>query len=374
MVRDEIAQKNNKNKITRKDAERKVKSFIQNIHHFRDACLVNELVPPIEKVAIFDEAQRAWNKTQTSKFMEKKKGCDNFGMSEPEFLIGAMDRHQDWAVIICLVGGGQEINTGEAGISEWFLALKEKYPHWNVFISKNIKDSEYGLDSTENLLFGNPNITDIVELHLGVSIRSFRSEKLSSFVKTLLDNNIDEAKIAYEQIRDKYPILITRDINKAKQWLREKARGSERYGIVASSNSRRLKPYGLFSQLKIDASDWFLNSKDDIDASYFLEDIATEFDVQGLELDWVCVAWDADMQYQKDKWIYKIFRGKNWQNLSDTSKILYKKNAYRVLLTRARQGMVIFIPPGNDADKTHLSEFYNETFNLFKNIGISEIS
>ena len=373
LVRDELNKKTKTNKITRKDAERKVKAFIQIIHHFRDACLTNKTQPPIEKVAIFDEAQRAWNKTQTSYFMARKKGIDNFDMSEPEFLISAMNRHQDWAVIICLVGGGQEINVGEAGIREWFIALKEKYPHWNVYVSKNISDSEYGLGNEINSLFDNFKITNIPELHLNVSIRSFRSENLASLVKSILDNKTNEAKIAYERIKDKYPILVTRDINKAKQWLRTKARGTERFGIVASSNSRRLKPYGLFSQLKIDAPDWFLNAKDDINSSYFLEDVATEFDVQGLELDWTCVAWDADMQYRNGAWMYKIFRGKNWQKLSDVAKIAYKRNAYRVLLTRARQGMIIFVPPGNDTDKTHLSEFYNETFNFFKEIGITEI-
>lgn len=373
LVRDELNKKTKTNKITRKDTERKVKAFIQIIHHFRDACLTNKTQPPIEKVAIFDEAQRAWNKAQTSYFMAKKKGIDDFDMSEPEFLVSAMDRHQDWAVIICLVGGGQEINVGEAGIREWFIALKEKYPHWNVYVSKNISDSEYGLGNEINSLFDNFKITNIPELHLNVSIRSFRSENLASVVKNILDNKINEAKIAYERIKDKYPILVTRDINKAKKWLRTKARGTERFGIVASSNSRRLKPYGLFSQLKIDAPDWFLNTKDDINSSYFLEDVATEFDVQGLELDWTCVAWDADMQYRNGAWVYKIFRGKNWQKLSDVTKIAYKRNAYRVLLTRARQGMIIFVPPGNDADKTHLSEFYNETFNFFREIGITEI-
>ena len=256
---------------------------------------------------------------------------------------------------------------------EGLKALKEKYPHWNVYVSKNISDSEYGLGNEINSLFDNFKITNIPELHLNVSIRSFRSENLAYLVKNILDNKIDEAKIAYERIKDKYPILITRDINKAKQWLRTKARGTERFGIVASSNSRRLKPYGLFSQLKIYAPDWFLNAKDDINSSYFLEDVATEFDVQGLELDWTCVAWDADMQYRNGDWIYKIFRGKNWQKLSDVAKIAYKRNAYRVLLTRARQGMIIFVPPGNETDKTHLSEFYNETFYFFREIGITEI-
>lgn len=278
--------------IRKSEALKKAKSFIQNIHHFRDDNLRTD-APPIEKVVIFDEAQRAWTAEQTSRFMARKKGIANFNWSEPEFLISVMDRHKSWAVIICLIGGGQEIFTGEAGLIEWFSALNKHYQHWKVFISNTITDYEYTRGISLEKLLSNQSVKFEKDLHLSTSIRSFRSEKVSNFVKSLLDFNIQEAKSFYQQLKTKYPIVITRDILRAKEWLRNKCRGTERIGLLASSGAVRLKPHGIFVQLKIDAKNWFLNPKDDIRSSFYLEDVAREFDVQGLELDWTCVAWDT---------------------------------------------------------------------------------
>ena len=342
-------------------------SWIQQIHFREDALSVERA--PTEKVVIFDEAQRAWTLEQTSAFMQKKKGVFGFNMSEPEFLISIMDRHDDWAVIICLIGGGQEINTGEAGLPAWFNALKKYCTYWQVFISDKLSDVEYcrGLE-LENILEG-LNVTTFEELHLNTSIRSFRSENVSKLVKAVLDCDQVQAKELLMKLKDKYPIVISRDFERAKLWLKDKARGTERIGLVASSGGYRLKPYGICTQIKIDAKNWFLNSKDDVRSSFYLEDVATEFDVQGLELDWTCVAWDADLRYQDGQWIFKKFRGTKWQNVNNTDAILYLKNAYRVLLTRARQGMVIFIPSGDDSDSTRKSCYYDGTYNYLKGIG-----
>ncbi len=138
--------------------------------------------------------------------------------------------------------------------------------------------------------------------------------------------------------------MITRDLNKAKEWLKEKARGTERIGVIASSGGLRLKPFGIWVKNSIDPAIWFLNNKNDIRSSYFLEDVATEFDIQGLELDWTCLAWDADLRYNNDSWVYKNFSGTKWNNINKKEKEVYLLNTYRVLLTRARQGMVIFVP------------------------------
>lgn len=207
------------------------------------------------------------------------------------------------------------------------------------------------------------------ELHLSTSIRSFRSENVSKLVKTILDGNNNEAKDIYTELKDKYPIVITRDLPKAKQWLKENARGTERIGLIASSGGYRLKPFGISVQLGIDAKSWFLNPKDDVRSSFYLEDVATEFDVQGLELDWTCVAWDADLRFINNQWTYKKFRGTKWQNVNNEESVIYLRNAYRVLLTRARQGMVIFIPYGDDSDLTRQCNFYNGTYNYLKEIG-----
>ena len=325
--------------ITKSKALQKAKAFIQNIHHFRDEAL-NGDAPPNEKVVVFDEAQRAWNKNQTISFMQRKRGMADFYMSEPEFLINTMDRHQKWAVIICLIGGGQEINTGEAGLPEWFRAIRENYRNWNVYLSNEITDSEYtGSQKLDDILQGISYQTNS-DLHLKTSIRSFRSESVSKLVKQVLDCEKDSAKKTLSELKTKYPIVITRDINKAKQWLKDKARGNERYGLIASSKSRRLRPFGIYVGLdRKDIPKWFLNSKEDVRSSYFLEYVATEFDIQGLELDWACVAWNGNFRFENDNWSYNQFSGSNWKKIRSDDNITYLKNTYRVLLTRARQGV-----------------------------------
>jgi hypothetical protein len=217
-----------------------VKAFIQNVHHFRDDCLLNEKRPPVEHVAIFDEAQRAWNLEQTSAFMLRKKNIPGFNFSEPEFLISCLNRHQDWAVIVCLVGGGQEINTGEAGIGEWIDSINRSFPDWHIYISSRLTDSEYNAEKMLEELKSRQDVTYQDELHLAVSMRSFRAEDVSLLVKQLLDLDINSAQETYGKVKDKYPIVITRDLSKAKQWLKCQARGSERYGIVVSSQAERL--------------------------------------------------------------------------------------------------------------------------------------
>lgn len=360
-------------KIRIGEARSDVKAFIQNVHHFRDDCLLDYKRPPVEHVAIFDEAQRAWNVEQTSSFMLRKKNTPGFNLSEPEFLISCLDRHQDWAVIVCLVGGGQEINTGEAGIGEWIESINRSYPDWHIYISSRLTDSEYSAEKVLKDLLSRQHVFYRDELHLAVSMRSFRAEHLSLLVKQILDLNISSARLTYEWVKSKYPIVITRDLAKAKKWLKTQARGSERYGIVVSSQAERLKPHAIDVKSPMDPIHWFLDSKEDVRSSYFLEDVATEFHVQGLELDWVCVTWDADFRYSPDGWGNYSFSGSRWNNIKKAERQQYLKNAYRVLLTRARQGMVIVVPEGDLEDKTRSSEFYDATFDYLTSIGLSEI-
>ena len=360
------------NKITKSIAKEGVKAFIQIIHHYRDAYLVDPN-PPYDHVAIFDEAQRAWNKGQTVNFMKRKKNQPNFKYSEPEFLVSCLERHKDWAVIVCLVGGGQEINTGEAGISEWLNAIYYSFPNWEVCISPHLTDSEYSAVETINKL-KEKCVTKFDEsLHLSVSMRSFRAENVSLFVKQVLDIDRDNSQKTYSLISKNYPIVLTRDLNKAKSWLKEKARGSERYGIVVSSQAQRLKPLAIDVKSPMNPVNWFLDGKDDVRSSYYLEDVATEFDIQGLELDWACVTWDGDLRYSESGWKTFSFVGTKWQNIHKEDRKKYLINAYRVLLTRARQGMVIVIPEGNIEDSTRNPEYYNSTFKYLKSVGIDEI-
>lgn len=359
-------------KITKAKAREGVKAFIQIIHHYRDAYLVDPTAP-FDHVAIFDEAQRAWNKEQTVNFMRRKKNQPDFAYSEPEYLVSCLDRHKDWAVIVCLVGGGQEINTGEAGISEWLYAIKNSFPHWEVQISPNLTDSEYNaFDAIAEIEKDCKTIYD-ANLHLSVSMRSYRAENVALFIKQLLDLETQKASETLKLISDKYPIVITRNIETAKNWLKEKARGSERYGIVVSSQAYRLKPLAIDVRVETDPVHWFLGEKNDVRSSYYLEDVATEFQIQGLELDWACVTWDGDFRYSVNEWKTFSFVGNKWQNINKEERKLYLKNAYRVLLTRARQGMVIVVPEGNIEDHTRQPEYYNSTYEYFKRIGLKEI-
>ncbi len=374
LARDKVRhEKENGNKIKKSEAMSDVKMFIQNVHNFRDECLIDLIKPPIEHVALFDEAQRAWDLQQTANFMLRKKNTPNFNQSEPEFLISCLDRHPDWAVVVCLVGGGQEINTGEAGISEWIVSLNRSYPNWHIYISSRLTDSEYGAEKVIENIKAHSNVVNKDELHLSVSMRSFRAEHVSLLVKQLLDLSPDEARKTLANVEGKYPIVITRDLNKAKQWLKEQARGSERYGIVVSSQAERLKPHAIDVKSPVDPIHWFLDGKEDVRSSYYLEDVVTEFQVQGLELDWACVTWDADFRYTKNGWEHFSFVGSHWNHIRKQERQVYLKNAYRVLLTRARQGMVIVIPSGSSEDLTRKKEFYDPTFDYLREIGFKTI-
>ncbi len=373
LARDSVQQaKQNGEKITKKEALRSTSAFIQIIHKYRDSFVGNDNVPP-ERVAIFDEAQRAWTREMISSFMATKKGVANFEYSEPEFLISTMDRHDDWAVVICLVGGGQEINTGEAGLPEWFDSLRRAFPNWDVYITPQLNDEEYRRDREWQDMIGGLNVTENEKLHLATSVRSFRTPDLAAFVKALLDIDVEEARRLYDKIKDKYPLFITRDLQTAKDWVRSKGQGSTRYGLLASSGALRLKPEGIFVKNEIKVANWFLNSKGDVRSSYALEDVVSEFDIQGLELDYTIVAWDADFRMTEGHWTYNSFVGSKWQNINNEERRLYLKNAYRVLLTRARQGMVIFVPQGSDVDITRSREFYDGTYNYLKGLGIREV-
>lgn len=359
-------------RLTKKEALSEVKAFVQNVHHYRDE-YIKDPTAPVDHVALFDEAQRAWNLQQTANFMRRKKNLSNFNQSEPEFLISCIDRHPDWGVIICLVGGGQEINTGEAGIGEWVEALNRSFPEWHIHISNRLTDSEYEAGEFLELIKERPDVSYHEDLHLSVSMRSFRAENVSLLVKQILDLDADGARQTFGELNEKYPIVITRNLTAAKKWLKRNARGSERYGIVVSSSAERLRPHAIHVKAEMNPVHWFLAGKDDIRSSYYMEDVATEFSIQGLELDWACVTWDGDFRYKPEGWSYHSFVGKKWNRVRKAERQKYLKNAYRVLLTRARQGMVIVVPPGDPEDPTRLPEIYDPTYEYLKEIGFTEI-
>jgi hypothetical protein len=374
LVRDAVEQHRRAGRRqTKSKAAQSVKAFIQNVHHFRDDCIKSDAAPP-ERIVVFDEAQRAWNQQQTSAFMRQKKGHADFNFSEPEFLISCMDRHDGWSVIVCLVGNGQEINRGEAGIAAWLEACSSRFRAWRVFASPQLGLHEQATQDVLADLRMAGTFNEAPSLHLTASVRSFRSTLVSEFVNCLLTFD-RRASDLYNQVRNHFPIVLTRDVTVAKQWVREKARGTERYGILASSAAQRLRPYAIDVTSKIDPVTWFLNDKRDVRSSYFLESVATEFDVQGLELDWTCLAWDADFRCRPTQrsWDQWAFRGSRWERINQAERKAYHVNAYRVLLTRARQGMVIVVPHGADADHTRQPEFYDQTYAYLRSVGIGEV-
>lgn len=371
--------------INKNNAKTKVKSFIQIVHHFRDESLKNVDMPPVDNVVIFDEAQRAWQQIKLSKFMNEKKTAilnkltdekryKILSMSEPELLIEYMNRHQDWAVIVCLVGGGQDINTGEAGIQEWFDSLRRAYPDWKVYVSNKITEEEYvGNNSFDKLIEG-LNCKTIEELHLSISLRSFRSEKVANFVHHLLNNEKEQAAVIYQEIKKVYPICMTRELNIAKEWVKKQTEGRNcRYGLIASSKAKRLRPEGIWVECKCTPEKWFLGEKDDIKSSYYMEEAATEFDIQGLEIDYALVGWDADYRYENGRFECYKPCGSKWQTINKEDNRRYLKNAYRVLLTRAREGFIIFVPKGDNSDNTRLCKYYDELWEYLDSIGIYKL-
>lgn len=407
-------EKGEKKKLT--DSRREVKKSIQMIHHYRDTMLAKIKTPiengtleidpdkavelkdsgyaEVEHVAIFDEAQRSWTHKRLAAYLKRggtygnKVKVDNFPMSEAAFLIWSLDQRKDWATIVCLVGGGQEINTGEAGISEWIKALNESFMHWQIHISPKLTDAEYAEGKVNELLKDNPNVKNSEDLHLAVTLRSYRSEILSAFVHSLLTFD-ENASTLYEELKDKYPIILTRDMSKARAWLHERVRGTERTGVLVTKEAARFKPLAIHILPSGDenAVHWFLEDKTDTRSSNYLEDAATEIQVQGLELDYTCVLWDADMRCVDGNWQFYSFNGNTkWirqtgSTENNQEKIKYMLNAYRVLLTRARAGMVICVPEGNSnktatgfwEDSTRLPEYYDGTYKYLKNLGLQEI-
>lgn len=383
---------------TKAEAKSKVKAFIQMIHHYRDLYLEGtevkngQIVPiegyfqshtdkayvPAEHIAIFDEAQRAWTREELARFMKEKKKIENFPFSEPEYLISCMDRQPDWGLVVCLIGGGQEINKGEAGIAEWLKAMNEHFTDWDIYMSDKLVDKEYAEGNALDIIKDQERLHIEPSLHLSMSMRSFRAEKVSLFVHQLLDLKKDEATQTLKELNN-YPIVLTRSLDVAKKWLKSHARGSERYGILASSKAERLKAISINVRYQPDFVHWFLEDENDIRSSNALEDTLTEFKVQGLEIDWACVAWDADLRLndKHTQWKHCQLRsGTKWQNINKEINQQYQLNAYRVLLTRARQGMVIVVPNGDRGvppDETRKPEWYDGIYNYLKEIGIKEI-
>lgn len=355
-----LARDNSKrNQIPLAQSRREI-AFVQNVHQFLDFYHNNHQIPQ-DKIILFDEAQRAWNAEHSKRKFDRD-------YSEAQMLFNVMNRNSGWAVIVALIGSGQEINTGEAGLAEWGKTINENFSNWKIYISPELKEGKsnianYKLFETAPI---NLSITELPELHLKVSIRSYKAEKLSEWVVALLEDEPLKAKELLQNHLKNYPIFLTRNLNTTRKFLRNKNRGNRRTGLVASSGARRLRPFGLDVTAKIDVANWFLNPKEDIRSSCFLELPATEFAVQGLELDWVGLCWGDDFRKESENWSFHAFKGTKWQLEKKDDRKQFIKNKYRVLLTRGREGLIIFIPEGSDTDHTRPKNNYENTYQYLK--------
>lgn len=356
--------------ISASEAKRQASVLVTNVHRWLEEYVDRkpDAIPP-EQIVVFDEAQRAWNREHS----KRKFGRDR---SEPHMMLEALNRHPDGAVLVALVGGGQEINTGEAGLAEWGRTLASDFSSWDISVSPELLQGNSSVAGST--LFPDPGLlhglqvrTD-PDLHLQVTQRAFRAQLLTEWVEQVLACSPQDASQTMERIRD-YPIVMTRSLDRARLWLRERTRGLRRCGLLASSGARRLRPHGITVREKVDEANWFLAPPEDVRSSNFLELALTEFGVQGLEVDWAGLAWGGDLTRSTEGWRIRSFKGTRWTRVGNPIEGDYVLNRYRVLLTRAREGLVIWIPGGDPDDKTRDPRLYNGVFDYLSECGIRSI-
>ncbi len=356
------------------NARIEARTLIENIHVFARNYMDDDRREPSNHAIIFDEAQRAWNRAQNKKKF-------NRDYSEPEMLLSIMERHQNWAAVIALVGGGQEINDGEAGLEEWGRAIAQSSKQWTIYASPEVLEG--GPSTAGHRLFDGATrqleVRTNPELHLRTSNRSLRAERLATWVNHVLEGNANEA--AGLRIADRFPIFLSRDLNQTRAKLREQGIGPVRYGLVGSSAAARLRSEGLEPNSTFHAGypweQWYLASESDLRSSFQCEVFATEFEIQGLELDWIGLCWGGDLVWAESRgWqLRKLLSGPNdrWISIKKEDKRIFRKNAYRVLLTRARQGMIIFVPKGNAQDTTNNPNEFQSTADFLQSCGVTSL-
>ena len=356
-------------------ARTEARTLLENVHVFARYHTEDNLTCPSNHAIIFDEAQRAWNRAQNKKKF-------NRDYSEPEMLLKIMERHDDWAIVIALVGGGQEINDGEAGLEEWGRALANSSKDWLIHASPEV--IEGGASTAGHRLFdlsisGRTIQTDST-LHLRTSNRSLRAEKLAQWVNHVLDGESEQA--ADLGVTDRFPIFLSRELSQVRKFLLGHVQGESRYGLIGSSGAARLRAEGLEPNSTFHADypweHWYLADRNDVRSSFQCEVFATEFEIQGLELDWIGVCWGGDFVWNSSHacWQTRSFRpglNNRWLKIKNPEKRIYRTNAYRVLLTRARQGMILFIPKGSETDPTISVEEFDATAEYLLNCGVTPL-
>ena len=361
----------------RSDSEHEASTFIQNVHNFLRHYLEERPEwPPHENMVVFDEAQRAWNSAQVA----RKRGMR---ASEAAQLLEVMERLPDWAVVVALVGGGQEIYLGEAGLEEWGRALQERPVQWRVVASPEVLvggESVAGHRLFEGAVPASVSFYEEPLAHLDVVVRNHRAQRWTEWVNALLSLRLDSARAHFPD-SEEFPCYVTRDLADARAWLRmhHQHDPEDRTGLVATSLDLRLRADGIERSSGFRSSfayeKWFLEPWDDVRSSYSLEVAASEFECQGLELDWIGLCWGLDLTPSElgESWDYRKFRGAQWQAVQQEAERAFTLNRYRVLLTRARKGMVIWVPKGDPNDPTRDPALFDRVFDALRRAGVLEL-
>jgi hypothetical protein len=353
------------------DARRRAGSLVKLVHGFTREHLDVETAPAVSHVVVFDEGQRAWHAEQMKRKLDPAAWPDqplrSEAPSEPELMLEIMER-QPWAVVVVLVGEGQEINTGEAGAGLWINAVEIRNrtrsgPVWSGLAPGRL------LQQANQI----PTIRE-ARLHLASSRRSVGASNLADWVDAVLVPDAEQARTALKAAT--YRICITRDLTAAREWLRREG-DRQRFGLVASARAGRLRAYGIETSAQLLASvswpNWFLDRPPSLEASNSLEIVATEFKCQGLELDYVgvCWSWDLVLNASKRSWIPRRLnaRAAKWRSVNSPDPRRYALNAYRVLLTRARSGLVIWIPRGSHEDPTRDPSEMDNVYDFLQECG-----
>lgn len=379
LTRDRIRQTG----ATRAEVEHTVETLIQNVHIMaREQWDDPAKRPPEDRIIVFDEAQRAWNAKQNLRKFKRD-------ISEPQMLLEIMDRHPDWAVIVALVGGGQEIHDGEAGLAEWGDALN-LFPHWKLVSSQEALEggpSVAGSSLMQKMQMSRSALEICGDFHLPIATRSYKAQALAEWVNAIMNDEFSKAARLASQ--DRAPLaLVTRNLDLVKARMRQFAQGTARYGLIASSGATRLRAYGIETSTSFHRAYpyeyWFLNGHEDVRSSFQLEVAATEFEIQGLELDISCLCWGGDLIYGEAGWVARSLTSVHWTPVrlpyqrwrveNNPEKIQFAKNSYRVLLTRARQQLFIWVPPGILADKTNSPDDFDGIYRALLSAGAVELS
>ena len=372
IVRSQAAKGRNK-----RDCEREATTFIQNVHNFlRFYWEERQEELPHEHVVVFDEAQRGWDRER----MSSKRKID---ASEATLLMDVMERFPDWAVIVALVGGGQEIFLGEAGLGEWGRALEKRHVPWRVVASPEVLaggDSVAGHKLVDGAIPPHINFRRAGSAHLDLVVRSHRAQRWAEWVNEFLSCRFQRASRLFPNT-DEFPCFVTRTLANAKSWLTMHycVDPEERIGLIATSKDHRLRAYGIERAgpflMNYPFEKWFLEEDTDVRSSYSLEVAASEFECQGLELDWIGLCWGGDLlpSPSATTWDYRRFRGANWQTVRQDAERAYTLNRYRVLLTRARKGLVVWVPQGDRKDPTRDPEGFNRVFDALVDAGVPQL-